>query len=113
MAQEALLERILATAGVEPILRTPEGVEARLRVNLAGQETLLIINHRRTPATVRLPWLVYDHLRGSLMGNTPSLNSYDVSVLTRVATSRTAGCQEPEPMVEYTDGQAQLGNLCA
>lgn len=83
--QEALLERILAAAGVEPVLVTPEGVEARLRVNGAGQETFLLINHRPSPATVQLPWPAYDHLRGAFVGDTLPLAGYEVSVLTRVS----------------------------
>lgn len=84
-AQSALLKRILAAAGVEPVLRTPEGVEARLRVNQAGQETLLLINHRPTPAIVQLPWPAYDHLRSAFVGDQLSLDGYDVSVLTRAS----------------------------
>lgn len=44
-AQDALLAAILQEADIVPVLETPPGVEACLRVGADGREVFLLINH--------------------------------------------------------------------
>src|SRR5688572_11487858 len=81
-AQEALFVTILHKAGLQPVLETPTGVEACLRVGADGREVFILINHNTTPQTVSLPWQAYDHLSGQIVMRL-ALEPYGVGVLTR------------------------------
>ena len=81
-AQQALVDRIVAGAGVEAVLEAPAGVEARRRVGGEGREVLLLINHERTEQTVALPWPAHEHLSDTEVGGDLRLPPYGVAVLT-------------------------------
>jgi beta-galactosidase len=82
-SQRALLDRIAYDAGIEPIMQTPGGVEARQRVNGQGQEVLIVVNHERAPRVVTLPWLADDHLTDARGVEEVHLAPYGVGVFTR------------------------------
>jgi beta-galactosidase len=81
-SQQKLLDNIVQFAGVEPLLQTPSGVEARKRVNQQGGEVFIIINHERIEKQVNLPWMAYEHLAG-LDVHKLWLKPYGVAVVTR------------------------------
>jgi beta-galactosidase len=82
-SQQALLDRVIQAARVRPVLETPIGVEARSRVNAAGREFFILINHERTEQVVSLPWPAEEYLRGQTLLNRLELGPYEVAVLTR------------------------------
>ena len=83
-SQQALLDRIMKAAGVEPILFTPPGVEACLRQRPDGVALYFLVNHAAAPATVSLPWPAHDRLQDRTVQGELQLEAYGVSVLTRV-----------------------------
>jgi beta-galactosidase len=80
-SQIALLKRITQEAGIQPVIRTPEGVEACRRANEDGGEVIILINHNRSIQRIQLPWLAHDHL-GEAIGDEVILEPYGVAVLT-------------------------------
>jgi beta-galactosidase len=82
-SQRALLDRIAYDAGIEPIMQTPDGVEARMRARGQSKEVLIVINHGRTPQTVTLPWAADEHLTDARGVAEVHLDSYGVGVFTR------------------------------
>jgi beta-galactosidase len=82
-SQAALLQRITMQSGVQPVLETPEGVEACRRVGEDGQEMLILINYTRSEQRVALPWPAREHLRGGEIKGVVELESVDVAVVSR------------------------------
>lgn len=82
-SQHALLKRIVDEAGVEPVMQTPKGVEARKRVDGQGREIVIVVNHERQEQIVALPWPADEHLTGARGVEEISLALYGVGVLTR------------------------------
>jgi len=80
-AQDALFALILRAAGAEPVLDTPQGVEAGLRVGADGREVYILVNHSGQPQSVSLPWAAYDHLSGQT-GRLVQLPPYQAALLT-------------------------------
>ena len=78
-----MLQRIAAEAGVQPLLATPEGVEACRRVGEDGREVLILINYTRSEQRIPLPWPAHEHLRGQDIQGELRLAPLDVAVLTR------------------------------
>ena len=64
-------------------MECPNGVEARKRVNVQGDEVFIVINHERTEKKVALPWLAHDHLTVTDTGEL-ELEPYGVAVLARL-----------------------------
>ncbi|MBM4464494.1 MAG: beta-galactosidase [Chloroflexi bacterium] len=85
VSQQSLLDRITSAAGVQPVMETPVGVEARRRVTAAGEEVFIAINHERAEQLMRLPWPAREHLSGQSVGEELRLAPYGVAVLTRLA----------------------------
>jgi beta-galactosidase len=81
-SQQLLVEHIVAAAGVQPVMKTPVGVEARQRVNAAGQEVFILINHERAEQLVLLPWPAREHLSGQAVQEELKLAPYGVAILT-------------------------------
>ena len=81
-SQAALLQRLLAEAGVQPVLATPEGVEACRRVGEDGEEILILINYTHQEQRIGLPWRAYEHLRGQAIQGELCLAPLDVALLT-------------------------------
>jgi beta-galactosidase len=87
-SQQKLIDDIAKSAGVEPVMECPIGVEARKRVNRVnsvnaqGDEVFILINHEREQKKVSLPWLAHEHLK-DLDTSELLLESYGVAVLTR------------------------------
>ena len=82
---------MVQAAQVQPVLETPAGVEAHTRVNAAGREVFILINHQRAKQTVALPWPADEHLRGQRVTDLIELAPYDVAVLTRTAQAKFDG----------------------
>jgi hypothetical protein len=78
-----MTDRMLAEAGVRPVLSTPPGVEARARRNQEGGEVLILINHGQSGASVELPWPAVEHLSGGHVGDAVVLAPDETAVLTR------------------------------
>jgi beta-galactosidase len=89
-AQQALLDRIVASAGVKPALEVPTGVEVCRRTSAQGDEVLIVINHERTEVQVQLPWPALEHLSGQVVMSELQLAPYGVAVLTRRADDNEA-----------------------
>jgi hypothetical protein len=77
-----LLAAILSEAGLQPVLETPAGLEACLRLGAQGREVFILINHSNVSQTVSLPWQACDHLTGQIT-TTLTLEPYSAAVLTR------------------------------
>jgi beta-galactosidase len=84
-AQQALIDRIVRMAIVKPVMKTPTGVEACVRVNAKGERVFIVVNHECKEQLVRLPWLAHEHLSGQPAADELKLASYGVAVLTRAA----------------------------
>lgn len=82
-SQQSLLDRIVAAAGVRPVMEMPAGVEVRKRGNAEGREVLIIINHERAEQLVGLPWPAREHLSGQSVVGELKLAPYGVAVLTQ------------------------------
>jgi beta-galactosidase len=80
--------RLLAEQQIQPVLDTPQGVEATLRQTARGP-LLFLLNHQATPAQVVLPPTrrYHDLLRETEVTETLLLEGYDVTIL---AESETA-----------------------
>jgi beta-galactosidase len=81
-AQDAFLTTIAREAGLRPVLETPAGVEACLRVGAEGREVFILINHGSALKTVALPWQARNHLSGQIVSHL-ALEPYGAAVLTR------------------------------
>lgn len=81
--QKSLLHQIAQEAGVQPVLKTPAGVEACRRVDAVNEEILILINYTRTEQRVQLPWSAHEHLQSRTVGNELNLAPYGVAVVTR------------------------------
>jgi beta-galactosidase len=77
---QALFDWLLPLTGVEPLLATPPGVEARARYGPQGR-VLFLLNHNDGPATVMLPSRFTDALAGVPVGPVLSLNPWQVRIL--------------------------------
>ncbi|HEV2073721.1 MAG TPA: DUF4350 domain-containing protein, partial [Thermomicrobiales bacterium] len=82
-SQHALLARIVKEAGVEPVMQTSSGVEARKRVDGQGKEVYIVVNHERTEQILGLPWPAHNHLTDREEVEDMLLAPYGVAVLTR------------------------------
>jgi beta-galactosidase len=82
-SQQKLIDDIVESAGLLPVLECPAGVEARKRVNVQGAEIYVVINHERDEKQVAIPWLAHEHLTG-LDVHELKLGAYAVAVLTRL-----------------------------
>jgi beta-galactosidase len=81
-AQEALFKRIIETTRLKPVMDTPAGVEAAVRVTPEGNKIYIVINHTRELQTVTLPWPAHEHLSGRSLRGEIKLAAYGVTVLT-------------------------------
>lgn len=83
-AQNKLLEHISKIMRVKPVMETPRGVEACLRVTPGGQDIYILINHEVSPKKVSIPWGAHEHLSGGTGTGDLTLAPYGVAVLTKV-----------------------------
>ena len=77
-AQRELLDQLILESGVSPLLMTPPGVEARLRLTPNGDEIMILINHTRQKVEVPLPWPALDLLLSQPITSTLILPPYEV-----------------------------------
>jgi beta-galactosidase len=80
-SQHALIDRLAVEAGVFPVLVTSPGVEAGMRVTLAGEEILILINHNFREVEVPLPWPARDILHDQAIASSLLLPAYEVAVI--------------------------------
>jgi len=80
--QDLVLSRVAAEAGLRPVLETPPGVEAARRSGGPEGEAIVLINHDRERALVRLPVPSWDHLAGRAVDGSIELAPYGVALLT-------------------------------
>jgi len=76
-SQQKLMDDIVESAGVQPIMETPVGVEVRKR-----GEVFIIINHEQIDKKVSLPWQAREHLSGRDVHDL-ELEPYGVAIVTR------------------------------
>lgn len=81
-AQDGLLERVTAAAGLRPALEAPAGLEVTARHG-NGRDLYFLINHERAPQTVVLPWRGRELLTGRMVapGDTLALEGYGVAAV--------------------------------
>jgi len=87
VSQKHLLQRIAQEAAVEPVMRTPDGVEACRRVRQDTGEVFILINHNRSERRVELPWSGFEYLDQQPVGREFTLEPYGVAVLTQVQSA--------------------------
>jgi beta-galactosidase len=83
ISQKNLVDQIVQSAGVLPVMDTPSGVEARTRINAEGKEIFILINHERVEHWVKLPWSAQEHLSRRTLKDQLKLESYGVAILTQ------------------------------
>jgi beta-galactosidase len=91
-AQQALIDRFLKTANINPPLEAPDGIQVRTRVNPEGEEIYFVINHTTEAKVVTLPWPTQEHLTGQPVPTGIKLGPYGVAILTKT--------KPPEPSPE-------------
>ncbi|HEU0291616.1 MAG TPA: beta-galactosidase trimerization domain-containing protein, partial [Anaerolineales bacterium] len=85
-AQSKLMNLILTASDIHAPLQTPEGVEICQRVSAtggAGEKIYIIINHRKEPQKLTLPWKAHEHLNDTAVQGELDLPAYGVAILTR------------------------------
>jgi beta-galactosidase len=82
-SQQALLDQIAQAAGIQPVMPTPAGVEARKRINIHGEDIYIVINHERKSQPLSLPWPAYEHLTDRTVREL-EMEPYGVAVITRI-----------------------------
>jgi len=87
-AQQALIDHIVKMAVVRPVMETPPGVEACVRVSAKGVKIFIVINHEREEKRVKLPWTAREHLSGQPAVDELKLAPYGVAILTRLEEKR-------------------------
>jgi beta-galactosidase len=80
-SQQLLLDHIVHAAGIQPVIETPPGVEARERINSNGDEIFIVINHERKEQQIHLPWLAREHLTDRRVSKL-ELEPYGVAIIT-------------------------------
>jgi beta-galactosidase len=80
-AQQVFTDHILKIAGICGI-DAPQGVEVAARVDAAGREIYVVINHTPEEHGFALPWPAFDHL-AQRAAHDLRLDPYGVAVLTR------------------------------
>jgi beta-galactosidase len=80
--QDLVVAKVAAGAGLRPVLETPPGVEAARRSGGAEGDAIVLINHDRERALVRLPGPAWDHLAGRAADGSIELAPYGVALLT-------------------------------
>jgi beta-galactosidase len=83
-AQDALLDRFLRNSGIGTPVPAPSGVEIQARVDEAGQNIYIVINHFPAPASFDLPWPATEHLGGQKISKTLKLDPYGVAIITEI-----------------------------
>ena len=79
-AYDRLVDELLSSTGVQPLLDTPPGVEVTARWQ--GQKRLLfVLNHTGTPQSVSLPGELQDLLTGQRLSGTAVLPPKEVWIL--------------------------------
>lgn len=82
-SQRILMDGVLRSAGVTPVMSCPPGVEARKRVSTQDREVYILINHERTGKRFELPWPAHEHIDGVDVREL-ELEPYGAAVLTRL-----------------------------
>ena len=82
-AQSALMNLILTASEIRPSLETPHGMEVCQRVSPAGEKIYILINHRKEPQKLILPWKAQEHLSDTTIQGELDLSAYGVAILTR------------------------------
>jgi len=81
--QKSLLQQITRETAIQPVLKTPAGVEACRRVNSKLGDIIILINYNRSRQRIQLPWPAREHLQGLAVGDELTLEPYGVAVVTR------------------------------
>ena len=75
-----LIARLLADAGVEPLVRPPDGVEVSVRQN-DERRLVFLINHTEQERTVPVPAGRRELLSDTLTGDVIELGRYGVAIV--------------------------------
>ncbi len=82
-AQDLFIGRILQNAALRPPFEMPAGIEVGRRVTPAGQEIVILINHRAAAQDITLPWPAHEYLNGVDLEGEVTVGPYGVLVLTK------------------------------
>jgi beta-galactosidase len=82
-AQQTLVQHIIDTVQVVPVLNTPVGVEAGRRIGADGRAVYLVINHEGTAHDISLPAPMVDGLSKCQVKESLSLAPYGIALLTQ------------------------------
>jgi len=82
-SQELILQQITQKAGIQPVMQTPDGVEACRRTSATDEEIIILINHTRAEKTIQLPWRAKEHIGSRANIEEVVLGPYGVALLTR------------------------------
>jgi beta-galactosidase len=84
-SQKILLDHMVQSAYILPVLDTPQGVAARIRIDSKGREIFILINHEPVEHLVKLPWPAQEYLSGQTLKDQLKLEPYGVAILTPFA----------------------------
>ncbi len=82
-SQSALTDMILTVSDIHPLMETPRGVEVCQRLSPAGEKIYIVINHRKEPQKLTLPWKAREHLEDTMYQGELALSAYGIALLTR------------------------------
>src|SRR4030095_177559 len=82
-AQSKLIDLILAASDIHAPWQVPQGVEICQRVSPAGEKIYILINHRKEPQKMTLPWKAHEHLSDTDCSGELALSAYGVAILTK------------------------------
>lgn len=100
-------ERMLKMANITPILKTPSGLEACLRISPEGEEYFILINHEFKARQIELPWDADEHLSGQRLRGKARLAPYGVAVLTKAPEEAKA--EPPSEISSAAPTQSSAG----
>jgi hypothetical protein len=85
-AQSKLIDLILTASDIQAPWQVPRGVEVCQRVSPArgaGEKIYILINHRKEPQKLNLPWKAHEHLSDTTIQGVLDVPAYHVAILTK------------------------------
>ena len=80
------MDLVLTASDIRAPMQVPQGVEICQRVSPTrdgGEKIYIIINHRKEPQKVTLPWKAHEHLSDTICQGELALPAYGVAILTK------------------------------
>jgi beta-galactosidase len=82
-SQQAFMDRVAGQARINPVMPTPQGVEACKRVSAEGKDIIILINHTTEERVIQLPWAAHEHVMGISLEGQVRMAPYGILVLTQ------------------------------